>query len=100
MTFRGEGGYPRDVKDQKCMHKPILSMKIVTLRRGEGFLASHKNDVKRTKISLEISPQQRSVYHFLRIFFFKSRPPYQVGKKKRKWMCQRLVCRKREFAAR
>ena len=29
--------------------------------------------------------------------FFKSRPPYQVEKKR---VCQRLVCQKREFAAR
>ena len=36
MTFRGGGGYPRDVIVQKCMHKPTFLMKIVTLRRGEG----------------------------------------------------------------
>ena len=31
---------------------------------------------------------------------FKSRLPYQVEIKKRKWVCQRLVCQKMEFAAR
>ena len=30
--------------------------------------------------------------------FYMNRPPYQVGKKR--WVCQRLVCEKREFAAR
>ena len=37
-------------------------------------------------------------FFFFSFSFFKSRPPYQVGKKGKG--CARLVCQKREFAAR
>ena len=34
------------------------------------------------------------------LFSKHDRHTYQVGKKKREWVCQRLVCQKREFTVR